>query len=217
MKRYHLFALLFICMVCFNACRSETADVSEPLANVGEEEITVVQFEQALELAKVQYTYKDLQDPDVLQFVKESVLLQLIEDSWIVQRAHQLGLDVADEILNEQIQRIEGDYPEGAFEIVLLEQAISFEDWRESIRKRLLAQAVMRHDLKDSVEITSSDVDAYRKKYRSSSKQSDVELLEEVRAHKREEAFYQWRAKMKKEFPVAIRPEQWAAVLTPSQ
>ena len=215
MKRYHLIALLLVCMICFNACGKEDVEVPKPLATVGGEPISIVEFEQALELAKVQYSYKDLQDPETLQFVKEHVLLQLIEDSWIQQRADELGIEVSNEMLNEQVQRIEEDYPAGAFETVLLEKAIAFEDWQDSIRRRLLSEAVIRHDLAASGDVKKADIAQFKKQYPAYANIPDIELAEEIRLHKREKAFAKWREKMKKNFPVVIDPEQWAKISNP--
>jgi hypothetical protein len=151
-------ALAFFAGLLFVACHPHKSDEEAYLFKIGDEGVSVAAFRRALEMEQP----NALSQPgggDV-----EAVLIflnQMIEERLLLARAAELGIVIDEEALEAAIDAVRADYPDDTFEETLLESAVSFNQWREQLRRRLLLEKVVNQELEEKVEIAPEDVASY--------------------------------------------------------
>jgi hypothetical protein len=133
-------------------------DSGEPavqyLLRVGSHRVSVSDFEQALEIGKTAYPWQPEKRSELLWIVRRRMLLEMIEELLIFERADELGISVSDRELDDYVASIRADYPEGAFEEIFIEEAISYSTWRKRTRERMLLAKVIEADLRGTAQST---------------------------------------------------------------
>lgn len=137
-------ALLWI----FCGCSDAGAPVAEDyLLRAGGRTVSVQEFELTLEIAKAAYPLTLEDEPALLEKIRQQLLLELIEEMLVFQRAEELGLNVSEKELEARVEEIRADYPDGAFEQIFIQQAVSFDLWKKRTRDRLILEKVIAADL----------------------------------------------------------------------
>ncbi len=118
------------------------------LIRAGGSIVTVRAFHEAFE-SSITSPSLLFQDPDALREKKYRILNRLSEELLILERARELNLRVSDEEAARVITDLKIDYPDDTFEKTLMENGISSLIWEKALRKRLLIEKVIRHDLSE--------------------------------------------------------------------
>jgi hypothetical protein len=183
--------------------------------------VTRAQFERAFEAARIAYSDERSVSPRVIANARLRLLHQMAEELIVNRRAEELGITLEEAELNAAIEKIKQDYPEDAFDQMLLESAIPYSLWKERLRERLLMEKVVDRELVRSLEITAGDIEAY---YRSHEKElaaktetapeTDLEryIVDQLRRQKVETAYPQWMEGLRQEYKVGINWELWARI-----
>jgi hypothetical protein len=134
----------------------------------------------------------------------------------ILERAIELDIEISDEELEKAVSDVTKDYPEGGFEQILLEYAVSFPAWKERLRARLLMEKVIEEELNDSINITPEDILAYyeahyhvKYDFKEDSKNINELIVKQLRREKVENAYHSWIKALKNRFPVYINKAAW--------
>ncbi|MGD8366868.1 MAG: SurA N-terminal domain-containing protein [Desulfobacterales bacterium] len=216
-----LWAVLFF-LAAAAGCNSPSS-LSEPpyLLRVGEEVVTVLDYKKAVELAKAAYPHSALQHPETVRAIKLRVLREMTEALILRQRARELGLSVSETEVDQAEKAIRDDYPEGTFEETLLENAVSYADWREQLKSRLLNQKVIAQDLESRIQISAKDVADYYRDHRgdlteafktdgdTAQKRVDEQIVEDLRRKKAEAAYAGWIDSLRKKYLIDINASEW--------
>jgi len=122
------------------------------------------------------------------------------------------------------IASIKSDYPKGEFDQVLLEQAVSFHQWKSELRIRLLMEKVVDHELEPRIRITQEEIsDYYEQHYRSSGsdpeKEEDVSsidaiIVQQVRNSKKEAMYREWITALEKQYTLNVNQVAWDSIVT---
>jgi hypothetical protein len=151
-------ALVLFAGLLFVSCHPHKSDEDAYLFKIGDEGVSVAAFRRALELeqpnALSQQEGGDVET--VLNFLN-----QMIEERLLLTRAAELGIVIGEAELEAAIDAVRADYPDDTFEETLLESAVSFNQWREQLRRRLLLEKVVNQELEEKVEIAPEDVASY--------------------------------------------------------
>jgi predicted small secreted protein len=157
---------------------------------------------------------------DVLNDLRMRVLNQLTEELIICEYAQGLGLKVSEAELDEAVQAIKADYPDQTFEETLLENAVSFQVWRQKLARSLLVEKVITKELIDRVEITSEDVAAYYKTHYAQGPLADqteqdlnMKIVTHLRQQKAEKMYQDWIDGLRKSYTVSVNQQQWEALV----
>ena len=142
----------------FPACQSRKGDEDAFLFKIGDTGVSIAEFRRALEQEQPN-ALSDQGDGDVEAVL--TFLNQMIEERLLMARAVELEMVVDEATLAAAVEAIKADYPDDTFEETLLENAVSFNQWREQLRRRLLLEKVVNQELSQQVEITPEDVAAY--------------------------------------------------------
>jgi hypothetical protein len=202
--------------VGLSACGSKSVD-EDYFLRVGDSIITVLEFKHAVAAAGEEAFPGEQQIPPAAKNdLRMRVLNQLTEELLISEYARSVGLQVTDEELDQAVAGIKADYPDNTFEETLLENAVSFQGWRQKLGRRLLVEKVIAKELVDQVAITSEDVAAYYQAHYpqspsedESSEQINMKIVHHLRQQKAEEKYQGWIEDLRKTHPVVINQKQW--------
>ncbi len=211
--------LVYASVGCMN---SESNPDAEQLIRVGTRVLTVLDFNQAFEIAKTAYPHNLRYEPDDYRNAQLRLLNELTIEMIILERAAELGITISEEEVENAVADVKKDYPEDTFEKTLLEFAISFEAWQDRLRNRLLMEKVIDQELKDQIIITSEDIaQYYESNFKSKLPDADSEMIredinemiiEQLRREKMEQAYQTWINKLKQQYPIEINSIQWERI-----
>lgn len=168
MKRAFSLAALAVMMLGLAACRTQSVTpppapptqtpivivvtptpTEEPLAAmVNGEPITMAEYQRELARYEASLPQSNL-DPstpegqEALAQARAWVLDRMIEQRLILQAAAQEGITVSDEEVEASIQSLIGDIGEEAFRQHLADQGMSEEEFRESLRREMIASRML--------------------------------------------------------------------------
>lgn len=203
-----------ILMLC--ACSQKSHD-EDSLLRVGSSMVTVAEFKHAVEAAGEEAFPGGKGDGTAaLNDLRVRVLNQLTEEMIIAEHAKQIGVLISEAELEAAIAEVKADYPDDTFEKTLLENAISFQAWKEKMATRLLIDKVIDKELVDKVEITTDDVAAYFQIHYPDGipegEDADAinqKVVQHLRHQKAEEMYQPWIESLKSRFPVEVHQDRW--------
>jgi len=201
---------------------SESNPDAEQLIRVRDRVLTVLEFNQALEISKTAYSHNLRYESDEYRNAQLRLLNELTIEMIILERAAELGLTISDDEVEKTVADFKKDYPEDTFEKTLLEFAVSYETWQDRLRNRLLMEKVINHELEDQILITSEDIAKYyEENFRDKAPDTESELnaeginkmiIEQLRREKLEQAYQRWINKLKQQYPIEINSIQWERI-----
>jgi hypothetical protein len=209
------------CIIAACGCSRKTADQPDYLIKVRSSLVTVAEFNRAVANASEEVFPGEIKlEESALQELRVRVLKQLTEELIIVERAKELKLRVSPEELQEAVDGIKAEYPGNTFEETLLENAVSFEEWKKKLAVRLLVQKVITAELIDQVQITTQDVADYYRKYYPKGLPQDEDaayinerIVKHLRQQKAEQLYKDWINQLRQSIPVQINEEKWNGIL----
>lgn len=140
--------------------------VTDPVAaSIGDREITFERIDRGLEEFRRSAQYETLAaQGDVAAIERDfqqGLLAQLVRRAVLTPHARELGIEISDEQVQEQLDAIQADFPStSAFEEALKEQGLDVPTLRELVGDRLLEEAV-RDEVTAEVGPTDEEVAAY--------------------------------------------------------
>lgn len=190
------------------------------LIRVGGSTVTVQDYYDAFEIAKVAYTHNAIQDSHRLKAVQFRLLNQLSDEMILLERAKALGIEISDVELEAAISQIKADYPEGMFQQTLFNSAISFSRWVQRMKTRLIIDKVVEKDLTEGVDITPDDVASFLKDHsmmedallKNSLEDLNGSTVAILRRKKAEETYHEWMQELKQNYTVEINQDLWAKI-----
>ncbi len=220
-------AVLLMIGVAITACSNTPSDPAQKvLIQVGNSQVTVREFKQIQDMSQDYYWQDDEMDTGDPESKSLRLLNQITEELLLTEHAKKIGISVDEKDLETAVQDIKSDYPEGTFEQVLLEGAVSYDFWRARLRTRLLMDKVIEKELESKVSITPQDIsDFYKKNYaalperqlekNSSEKDRDINelIIRRLRKLKAEERYKDWIKKLENAYPVQVNWEVWKRIM----
>ncbi|MEZ4525925.1 MAG: SurA N-terminal domain-containing protein [Desulfobacterales bacterium] len=220
--------VIFLLPLLFCAC-TDPAALEPPvfLVRAGETGISVHDFSTAFDLHKSAYAYDRIKEPAQAEEIRLRFLEQMIEKMIILERARELGIALSEAETDKAVSQIQKSYPKGAFEQMLLENAVSFPAWKEELKNRLMLEKVIQKDISDKITVTDEDIKNFRsrrqprkkaKTDRKSAKHRHPETVPEetpemiaaiVKREKTEAAYEEWMKKLRERYSVTVDDEKW--------
>jgi len=204
-------------------CGQKNSDLGkEVLIRVGGRNMTVLEFNNAFEIAKIAYEDDISQHPEDLRNAQIRLLNELTVEMILLEQAQKLGISVTDAELEKAVSEIKSDYPEGEFEKALLEFAVSYDSWKNRLKNRLIMDKVIEEELKSRITITPEDISEYYQKHyqgrkmESESAQTSEDINEaivkQLRRQKAEETYHSWIEALKAQYVIEINSELWEKI-----
>lgn len=218
-------AVLLLTVCVLTSCpKPESKDQDEYLIRIGERVVTVFDFHKAFEIAEAAFQHNVLQDSSALKDAKIRLLNQMTEEMVLLERAKELDISILESEVEKNIAEIKSDYPEGVFEEILLEYAVSYESWKKGLKTRMLIEKLIEKELSAQIVITADDISRYYdKNYKASnfkldsvnqSKDLNERIVKHLRRKKIEEIYKSWIEQIHKRFSIEINEKQWEKILS---
>jgi len=218
-------AVLLLTVCVLTSCpKPESKDQDEYLIRIGERVVTVLDFHKAFEIAEVAFPHNVLQDSSALKDAKIRLLNQMTEEMVLLERAKELDISILESEFEKNVAEIKSDYPEGVFEEILLEYAVSYESWKKGLKTRMLIEKLIEKELSAQIVITADDISRYYdKNYKASnfkldsvnrSKDLNEKIVKHLRRKKIEEIYKSWIEQIHKRFSIEINEKQWEKILS---
>lgn len=153
-------AVLAVVILPCPGCKNGTLD-RQLVATVNGEQIYLDEFERELKVRKARLAADSFTfSPEQLAVVESEILEAMITEKIILHRAGQLNLTVSSTELERKIIDIRGDYGTSFFDL-LAGQNVSYEDWRENLRKEMLIDKVVETDVNASIRVSEDEAEDY--------------------------------------------------------
>jgi hypothetical protein len=211
--------LLFL----FAGCGQKDTDLGkEVLIRVGDRNMTVLEFNNALEIEKIAYEDDLKEHPEDLRNAQIRLLNELTVEMILLEEAQKLGISVTDAELEKAVSEIKSDYPEGEFEKTLLEFAVSYDSWKSRLKNRLIMDKVIDEELVNRITISPEDISEYYQKHyqgremesESGQTSADIDeaIVKQLRSQKAEEQYNSWIEALKAKYAVEINSALWEKI-----
>ncbi|WP_272699887.1 peptidylprolyl isomerase [Desulfovibrio sp. Fe33] len=158
--RRHTAAILFLFAALLAGCAGDADDMGI-VARVNGAPIYLTQLE---------FQHDQFQEDNVGAYVPSvaklrneygEILSDLIVQELVVQELAGRDLAVTDEELREAEETVRADYPEGAFEQVLVEEYIDLKSWRRQLRYYLAQKKFFQQVLRPQIKIDYKEAEKY--------------------------------------------------------
>jgi hypothetical protein len=197
-------------------------NTKEILIQVNDRKITIAEFNDKFDKMNDDIPSSAEIEPADQSEMRRYLLNQLIEKLILMERAKELDLNVSDVELEKAVDKIKMDYPDDEFKQVLLEQNVSFRQWKEELRIRILLEKVIEKEISPLISLKSDDISAYYEKhYPADEKGADSApvdedfnetLLQLVSKQKKEEAYQSWIVELQKRYKIDVNTEAWEKI-----
>jgi hypothetical protein len=216
-------ALIFMIAMVSNCGQSAREPEDQWLLRVRDREVSVYDYQNALEIQKTAYESTDLRNPAAVENAMVRLLNQFMEESILLERAEDVGVTLSEAELEQAVEDIRGDYPEGEFERLFMEHAVSFRTWKRALKTRLIMEKVIARELRDESSLKREDVgrlgrgDALARtlvEEGTGPQEVDEEAaLQLLRRQKQENAYDEWFGRLREQYPVEINQKAWDKLL----
>ena len=93
--------------------------------------------------------------------LQRSFLVQLIDRELIHEEARRLDIAVTDKDIENALQDVRQDYPDGGFEKMLQERGLTKEGWRKELKESLIMEKLLQEAVYSLVNVTDEEITAY--------------------------------------------------------
>jgi peptidyl-prolyl cis-trans isomerase SurA len=113
---------------------------------------------------------------------RKRVLRDLIDQSLMVQRAKDLGINVESELIRtlDQIRQRNNLPDMEALETAVNASGLIFEDWRNQMRNRMLTQELIRREVIGTMKIGKDELEAYYNEHKEEFVRPEMVFLSEI-------------------------------------
>jgi parvulin-like peptidyl-prolyl isomerase len=225
-NRLIFYILIFSSFLWIYGCSDPgTVKKGEVLIQVEDQVMTSLDFAKALEFSNTAYPHNAIQDKGLLKTIRLRLMDQLIEEMILVQKAKELNIVVSEPEIQQAVDEIKKDYPDDEFRETFLENAVSYETWKNRLKIRILMEKVIRSDLEDKIKVTKEDISGYYKDQDPDGTLSlDAEaaagepemnemIMKNIRRKKAEENYKEWIKNLRKEYKIEINKKLWEKIL----
>jgi hypothetical protein len=217
MRYYLMTAVIVLALIGTMGCQREAAvDDTAVLMKVGKREIHQDEFQRAYRVFRAAYGAEADEEPAAQRAGIIRFIQQLSDEMVLMAYAQDKGVAISTEDLNQSVEEIRQDYPEGLFDQMLLETAVNFTDWKEALRRRLTIERLVQQELAANIMISESDIADYYRENESerplapsseeetTAVQEDQMIIQQLRRQKTEEAYGPWIEAIRAQYPVTI-------------
>ena len=197
-------------------CQQQTAPSALVLMKTGERAITVDEYRRDLNIYRMATGANADDDPAAEREIQLRFTQQLLDQLVLLEHARAMGIVISDRELDEEVQALQRDYPDDVFEQLLLENAVTLEEWKASLRIRLTIERLIQQELEAHSRISEEDVAQFMTRLRRNGSENDADpesdsaapsdkaIVDQLRRSKMENAYAEWIADLKRKYPVEI-------------
>jgi hypothetical protein len=215
---------MLLLMALWTGCgRPPAVEPAAYLMRVGERTLTPADFEAAWVAWKAASGGEPVDEPNAVRAARADLLQQLTEEMVLLERARELGLSVSDAELADAVAAIRRDYPEDAFDQMLIENAVARPKWEAALRQRLVIDKLIEVDVVSRIQITEEEIAERYRAYRAelapgqspAPEPADLhdQLVRQLQRDKTESVYGDWIRDLRQRLPLEINEKLLAEVL----
>ena len=221
--------LLSLTFTLLLGCEEKNTAHNPVLMQTANQAVTAAAYRQELNIYRTATGIYPHEDAAADREMQIRFVSQMADQLVLLEHARALGIGVGDRDLEAALADIQRDYPDDVFEQLLLENAITLDEWKASLRTRLTIELVIRQELEKEVNISEEDMAQFMTRmqpaYRADGTDSpaaadrtpsDNAIVNQLRRSKTETAFSDWMAELKTKYPVEINQAVLSEVLAAS-
>ncbi|MDR2668456.1 MAG: peptidylprolyl isomerase [Desulfovibrio sp.] len=161
-KRNAYLTLLMFCLAAALLLPGELRAVPGDVAEVDGQGISFSELESA-RISLFTGFSPNAPEPDEATLLSQYryVLGRIIEEAAVCRYMEQNGFALAPDALEEEERRIRADYPEGAFDDMLIRSGLEIDDWRRALYRCLSVEQFLSKVLRPEITITADEVQQY--------------------------------------------------------
>jgi len=137
--------LIFVAAVLLVSCRSQSSSqkTQQPVVKVNSRVLTLKDFSNQVGRKLKDLDALSAKSVETVRFVKEEIIRSFITRSLILDYAASKNLTVSSVELDQEVKAVRATYPDDVtFRRTLAEESISFSEWQEQLRARLIEKKV---------------------------------------------------------------------------
>jgi hypothetical protein len=217
-----LIGLIYSLLLLLGCGDKDSSLPDEVLIRVEDRVVTVLDFNEAFEISKITFAGNTSEQIEDLRAAQFRLLNELILEMILLERAHEVGINVTDIELEKAVAAIKSDYPEGEFEKTLLEFAVFLETWKNRLKTRLIMEKVIEKELENQITIAPEDIsEHYKKNFQGQKNETESTpaagdineiIVKQLRREKAEEGYKAWIEGLKTKYKIEINREQWEKI-----
>ena len=160
--------LALVIMLLFS-CETDAKIVEKIVAIVNGEIITLSELRAIsvpyLEKMKLKFSLKS--DEEQIKEIERRILNQLIDEKLVNQEADSLEIKVDDKEVDIAVRDIisKNNMTKDQFVQVLLEEGLSFEDYRKQLKDQMKKMRLLDQEIKSKIQITEKEIEKYYKEH----------------------------------------------------
>ncbi|WP_319544076.1 peptidylprolyl isomerase [uncultured Pseudodesulfovibrio sp.] len=151
-------------VLLFAGCSGDSDDIGI-VARVNEAPIYLTQLEFQHDQFQADSVGTYVPSVEKLRIEYGDILADLIVQELVVQDLIHRDLAVTDEEVQKAEEEVRADYPEGAFEQVLVEEYIDLKSWRRQLKYYLAQKKLFQHVLRAQIKIDYKEAEAYYREH----------------------------------------------------
>lgn len=173
--RYLGVAVFALGLLCQSAMSQELLDGIVVI--VDESAITQRELDEEIELVKLNFTESN-RIPPAYEVLRKQILEKLIGASLMLQEAKRRGITVTDSQLNQAMQQQaqRQDMTLSSFRQALISRGLSYENYRENVRRDMIILALQRSYSQRYASISDAEVDDHLERTAGSNKNLEYRL-----------------------------------------
>lgn len=176
--RYGVPCLLLICFVV--ACDKINIFSRPYVATVNGDKIYLEDYQLRLNQKMTMLPKNVLDQPDHIKRFEKEVLDGMITEKIMDLRAKELNISISVAELEDKIKDIKKDYRKD-FSIMLTQENIQYEQWKEDFKKEMLLQKLIAMDVNANIKVSEDEAEDYYNEHLSKYKtESRVRVLQIV-------------------------------------
>ncbi|HON58707.1 MAG TPA: peptidyl-prolyl cis-trans isomerase [Smithella sp.] len=168
--RWFGWGLPLLWAVCFAVSCEQLDSYSKPyVASVNGSKIYLDDYQR--ELARKRHLVPEdfLSRPEGMKKFEEEVLEGMIAEKIMLLRAKELNITVSDSAVEEKISEMKKDYGDD-FTNLFAREKISYEIWKEWLKKEMILQSLVDVDVNSKIKITDTEAEDYFKRHQDNYK-----------------------------------------------
>jgi peptidyl-prolyl cis-trans isomerase C len=157
-----VFPIILFSLVVGCGLRDKVGEKDEVLATVDGSAVMLSEYKSALDKLTSQLPKGDSLDPEGTKTLKMNLLNQLIEKKLLMAEAAKLRITVSEAEINEQINKIVGEYPDtDTFNSRMKEENIDVASWKKEIEYQITLDKLVKAVAGSDITVTPAETKKY--------------------------------------------------------
>ncbi|MGZ3768436.1 MAG: peptidylprolyl isomerase [Bdellovibrio sp.] len=168
--------------LALGGCPSKYQKVStKPVEKVNDRILTSQQFANQLARRLRNFDALSAKDPNNIQRIKEDILKDFLVKSLTLDWARAQNISISESVLDAEVNKLRGNYPDDlSFRRALVQENLSFSDWREELRYSLVEKEVFKKINEKIKAPTEDDIKHYYEDHKERFKRKERIYIRQI-------------------------------------